>query len=208
MRIISGRLGGRRLRAPKGDLTRPTSDKVREALFSILGPPPPDTRVLDAFAGAGALGLEAVSRGATWACFIDSSAAAVRCVRDNIAALGLDDVCEVWRGDAVALVQRWSRAAAAAPGAPGAPATGRFRWVFVDPPYQSDLAAKLLRVLVDGMLLTADATVIVEHNRNNQPDVRCGCLVKADSRRYGDTLVSLYRPSLPRDSTDETLPHE
>ena len=105
MRIVAGRWGGRRLTTPKGLATRPTADRVREALFSILGDRVQDARVLDLFAGSGALGLEALSRGARSATFVESAPAALAALRANLAALGAD--AEVVRSDA----PRWLRAA-------------------------------------------------------------------------------------------------
>src|SRR4051794_14982786 len=102
MRVVGGRLGGRRLTAPRGERTRPTSDRVREALFSILGPLEGDA-VLDLYAGSGALGIEALSRGAGAATFVDSAPAAVRAIRHNLEALDLD--AEVRRADARAFLR-------------------------------------------------------------------------------------------------------
>src|SRR5919199_2095346 len=90
MRVVAGTWGGRRLQAPRGDATRPTSDRVREALFSILGDRVTGARVLDLFAGSGALGIEALSRGAVEATFVDSAPAAIRAVRANLDALGIE----------------------------------------------------------------------------------------------------------------------
>lgn len=190
MRITGGVLGGRRIAAPPGAGTRPTADKVREALFSILGPPGAELRVLDAFAGAGALGLDALSRGAAEVWFVERAPAALRCLRGNIDALGVAGACRVLRGDAVALARRWDAAAAHAI---AAQAPARFGWVFLDPPYRSDLAARLLAVLGTGRLLAPGARVVVEHDRRNPPDLRHGCLIRTDHRRYGDTELSLYR---------------
>jgi len=185
MRIISGSLGGRRIDAPAGHHVRPTSDRVREAMFSILGPPPPMTRVLDAFAGAGGLGLEALSRGAEHAVFIDNTRASLRCLGRNIDALALADRTSVFHGDAVALLRRWQER-------PRDPAQPGFRWLFIDPPYRSELAAQALTVLGQSNLLAGDARVIVEHDRRNPPANRHGSLLRIDHRRYGDTEISIY----------------
>ncbi len=122
MRVIAGRHGGRRLQAPAGEATRPTSDRVREALFSILGARVEGAHVLDLFAGSGALGIEALSRGAAAATFVDAAPDAVRVLRGNLAALG--EEAEVVHGDAL----RWLRAA---------PRRARqYDLVFLDPPYR------------------------------------------------------------------------
>jgi 16S rRNA (guanine(966)-N(2))-methyltransferase RsmD len=180
MRIIGGSAGGRRLKAPPGATTRPTADRVREAIFSILGPPPPNTSVLDLFAGAGTLGLEALSRGAVRAVLVDRAAPAVRCLRDNITALAVTDRCTVRRADVGAALRRLANSGE------------RFGWVFVDPPYQSNLADATLALLGDGTLLAADPLVIVEHDRRRPPAAACGVLGRHDLRTYGDTSVSFY----------------
>jgi 16S rRNA (guanine966-N2)-methyltransferase len=184
VRIVAGSLGGRVLRAPAGAHTRPTSERVREALFSILGPPPsPDGgQVLDLFAGSGALGIEALSRGAARAVFIDKARPALDTLRRNLAELGVTDRSETILGDGVAYL--------------GRPAVGPFRWVFIDPPYRTELAARALAALPRSAL-TADAVVVVEHDRRNSPAEVYGDLLRTDSRRYGDTCLSLYRPRLP-----------
>ncbi|HTM21589.1 MAG TPA: 16S rRNA (guanine(966)-N(2))-methyltransferase RsmD, partial [Kofleriaceae bacterium] len=159
MRIIAGSLGGRRLKAPPGDATRPTADRVREALFSILGPPPEGARVLDLCAGAGGLGLEALSRGAAAAEFVDSDRAALAALRANIDALGLGTASRVHAGDARSVLRRLA---------------GPFHWVFADPPYRSGLADQMLAELGDGRLLAPDPVVVVEHDRRLPPAERHG----------------------------------
>ena len=205
MRIIGGSLRGRRLQAPAGSLVRPTSDRVRESIFNILGPPAPATRVLDAFAGAGTLGLEALSRGASEAVFIDRARAAIRCVRANIDALGLVDRARVLCADSPSLCERWHRRGPST-ATPGQQAHQRFRWLFLDPPYRGDAAERMLSVLASGQLLTDDATVVVEHDRRNQPADRWGSLVQMDRRRYGDTEVSFYRLCGARQEGQEHVP--
>jgi 16S rRNA (guanine966-N2)-methyltransferase len=184
MRIIGGAVGGRTIRAPHGVSTRPTSDKVRGALFNILGPPDDTARVLDLFAGAGALGLEALSRGAAHATFVDKDGGAVRCVEENAASLGFgDDRVRVQRGEAQAVLGRLERAGE------------RFTWVFIDPPYATDEAVRALTALGKpaATLLDDDAVVIVEHDRRRAPDDAYGALARADRRRYGDTELSFFR---------------
>lgn len=175
MRIVRGSLGGRVLRAPAGADTRPTSEKVREAIFNIL-PDVEGMQVLDLFAGSGALGIEALSRGAVHATFVDQGKAALTSVRGNLRELGLDARATVLAGDAVV------HAARHVPASP-------WQLVFIDPPYRSDLALRSATVLAN---LAADATVVIEHDRRNAPPERIGSLVRTDERRYGDTLVSFY----------------
>jgi 16S rRNA (guanine966-N2)-methyltransferase len=183
MRVIAGRAGGRRLAAPPGTATRPTSDRVREALFSILGPPPGGALVLDLFAGAGALGIEALSRGAARAVFVDRSRVALRCVRRNLEELGLADAADVHQDHAPRFAARLADA--------GGPA---FTWIFLDPPYQTDLGADCLAELGRSSDLLAPAgAAVLEHDRRRTPHDRYGVLVKADCRRYGDTELSFYR---------------
>jgi 16S rRNA (guanine966-N2)-methyltransferase len=177
VRIVGGSLGGRVLRAPGGAATRPTSEKVREAVFNIIGSVAGD-RVLDLFAGSGALGIEALSRGAAHATFVDAARPALIAIRGNLRELGLDDRATVVPGDAVANAARHE---------PEAP----WRLVFVDPPYRSDLATRAVLALPCERL-AADAMVVIEHDRRNAPPDALGSLLRTDQRRYGDTLISFY----------------
>jgi 16S rRNA (guanine966-N2)-methyltransferase len=175
MRVIAGRYGGRRLQAPPGATTRPTADRVREALFSILGTRVREATVLDLFAGAGTLGLEALSRGAASATFVDSAPAALRALRANLAALGAD--AEVVRADAL----RWLRAASGG---------GRqYSLVFLDPPYRraEALGAALSEALP--AVLGPDALVVAESDRRAPLELT---IPTTDERRYGDTLIRFH----------------
>lgn len=188
MRIVAGSLGGRRLRAPAGDATRPTSERVREAIFSILGPPAEDTEVLDVFAGSGAMGLEALSRGAARATFVDKGKPALAALRANLEDLGVASRATVVPTDAVTFVRGLARR----------PPPARWRWVFIDPPYRSDLA----RDVLDGLGAAEDAladgaVLVVEHDRRNPPLERHGSLLRTDSRRYGDTEIALFTREPP-----------
>lgn len=175
MRIIAGAWGGRRLQAPAGRATRPTSDRVREALFSVLGTRVEGARVLDLFAGSGALGLEALSRGAAVATFVDAAPAAVRALRDNLAALGAE--AEVRRQDARRFLDSARREA------------HEYDLVFLDPPYL--LATRLGREFSEGLapVLAAGATVVAESDRRAPLELD---LPLSDERRYGDTLIRLH----------------
>jgi 16S rRNA (guanine966-N2)-methyltransferase len=172
MRIVAGRFGGRRIDAPRGTRTRPTSDRVREALFSVLGDIAGLT-VLDLFAGSGALGLEALSRGASRATFVERDPAALRALDANIAALGVD--ADVRRGDARAFVRNAS--AAAEP----------YDLIFVDPPYSD--AQALGSELDLGPLLTANGRIVVESHRSVPLEID---LPTTFERRYGDTVIRIH----------------
>jgi 16S rRNA (guanine966-N2)-methyltransferase len=179
MRIVAGRYGGRRLTAPRGDATRPTSDRVREALFQRLGPLD-DRRVLDLFAGSGALALEALSRGARHATLVDSAPAAIKAIRANIAALGLDaEQAEVRQQD----VRAFLRSARAA--------RHEYDLVLVDPPYR--LAAELGRELSPSIaaVLAPGGLVVSESDRRAPLDLDPD-LPLTDERRYGDTLIRTH----------------
>jgi 16S rRNA (guanine966-N2)-methyltransferase len=180
LRIVAGIAGGRTIRAPRGQDTRPTSDKVRQAVFNILGPPPQGARVLDLFAGSGALGLEALSRGAVECVLVDRAIAAIRIARENAAALGFAETTSFVQAEALSALTR---------------VAGPFHWVFVDPPYAGDQAERVLAALggAQAALLGPDAMVIVEHDQRRAPADRHGVLERRDLRRWGDTAVSFYR---------------
>jgi 16S rRNA (guanine966-N2)-methyltransferase len=176
MRIVGGRLGGRILAAPKSQAIRPTSDRLRESLFNILAhgydDPVPGARVLDLFAGTGALGLEAMSRGAAFALFIDDGAEARALMRQNVDALGLGGTTRIFRRDA-------TRLGAVHPVEP-------FSLVFVDPPYRCGLAEKSLASLRDGGWLVPNALVIVEEAADAGFAAPDG-MAELERRRYDDT---------------------
>ena len=178
MRVISGRLGGRRLQAPRGRTTRPTSDRVREALFSMLGEIG-GVDVLDLFAGTGALGIEALSRGAARAVFVESDGGALRVLVANLEALGIDSAqAEVRRRDAV-----------------GALRSAReheetYDLVFVDPPYgQAHEWGPELSMALPSLLRPA-ARVVVESDRRTPLELPAEI---ERERRYGDTTVRIHR---------------
>ena len=177
MRVVAGRLGGRRLTAPAGPQTRPTSDRVREALFSALGGVE-GLRVLDLFAGSGALGIEALSRGAAAATFVERQPGALRALRGNLASLELEGH-EVARSDARQFLRK-------------ARTAGReYDLVFVDPPYRR--AAALGRELSELVppVLASGGTVVSESDRRDPLDL---ALPVRTERRYGDTLIRIHEP--------------
>jgi 16S rRNA (guanine966-N2)-methyltransferase len=175
VRVVAGRYGGRRLAAPAGRATRPTADRVREALFSALGPLD-GLRALDLFAGSGALGIEALSRGAASATFVDADPRAIRAVRDNLAALGVD--ADVRRADARAFL----RAAREQ--------QRHYDLVFLDPPYR--LAGRLGPGLSSALpeVIAPGGRVVTESDRRAPLMLELDLI---DERRYGDTLIRIHR---------------
>jgi 16S rRNA (guanine(966)-N(2))-methyltransferase RsmD len=183
VRIIAGAYKGRRLATPRGDVTRPTADQVRIALMDTLMPWLPGARLLDLFAGAGGVGLEALSRGAAHATFVERDARAVAALRENVARLGLGERTRVLRGDA-----ERELGALAAEGA-------RYDIVFLDPPYEASLVEPVLRRLGTGVLTTPDAIVIAQHPTKRAPAAEIGVLLQVRTRRFGETTLTFYRPS-------------
>lgn len=177
MRVVAGRFGGRSLIAPRGSATRPTSDRVREALFSILGDAVVGARVLDLFAGSGALGLEALSRGASEAMFVDSSGAAVAAIRRNLETLDVE--AEVRRQDALSYLSGASRDAR------------QYDLVFLDPPYRRAIALGPELSAALSPLLAPGAWVVAESDRRAPLELDLALL---DERRYGDTLIRIHGP--------------
>lgn len=183
MRIVGGKFKGHGLFGPASGATRPTSDRVRESLFNILahgieGFEIEGARVMDLFAGTGALGLEALSRGGKFCQFIDEGADARSVIRRNADALGAIGLCKIWRRDATKL----------GPCAPQSP----FDLVFVDPPYNKGLGEKALVSLLEGGWLAAGAVVVLEEAEKAVVGDIAG-LSKIDERTYGDTVVRIYR---------------
>ena len=166
MRIVAGEFGGRRLVMPKDARVRPTADRVREAWMSILGAALPGARVLDLYAGSGALGLEALSRGAASADFVELNAASLRALETNIRALGVDGRATVHRGDALRYAERLPPAA--------------FDVALADPPYARDDAARLVALF----RRTPFARILSVEHRSDQP------LAGDETRRYGDTALT------------------
>jgi len=182
LRIVAGRLRGRSLAAPSSRDIRPTADRLRESVFNILAhaydDPVRDARVLDLFAGTGALGIEALSRGAAFALFVDNGAEARALLRNNIEALRLGGVTKVYRRDATHL----------GPAHPLEP----FTLAFLDPPYGRGLAAEALASLRDGGWLSPQALVVVEEAKSAQivvPDGFC----ELERRAYDDTEFVVAR---------------
>lgn len=177
MRIIAGTAKGRRLHSPKSPLIRPVSDKVKEAIFNILGPIE-EKSVLDLFAGTGSVGLEALSRGADRCVFVESFSHALFLLQKNIVACGFREHSFVLRGDVPTILNRLKK-------------KGTFDLVFVDPPYDRGLIGPTLGGLVRYNLIDAQSCVIVEHSPREAPAAEG--VVVFDSRKYGQTWVSFLK---------------
>ena len=188
MRIIAGVAKGFLLKAPKGFDVRPTSDRVKETVFNILSSQIVDARVLDLFAGTGNLGLEALSRGATSAMFLDASGKSLAVVKENIAHTNFNDCCEVRKTDALVGMNFFQKS------------HSKFDLIFCDPPYNQGLVGKVLTNLDNpDSILSLDGILIVEHSRHEGwPD----CLEYLQLNRtekFGETLISF----VTRKSTTE-----
>ena len=182
-RIISGKAGGVRLASPAGTLTRPTSDRVKEALFSILALRMPDSRVLDLYAGSGQIGIEAVSRGAASADLVDNDRPSLDCIRSNIARSGLEGI-HVQAGDVFRILKLLNR-------------EGRsFDLVFLDPPYRmaSQVLERAAGQLTQG-LLAPDALVILEHAAQDKVPPFVTNLQLVRNCKYGSSMLSFYKES-------------
>jgi 16S rRNA (guanine966-N2)-methyltransferase len=190
MRIIAGTYRSRRLAAPKGLSTRPTSDRLRETLFNVLGARIPGAAFLDLFAGSGAVGLEALSRGAATVTFVERAPSALAVLRSNLARLGVNEGLHI-HARGVGAFLRSSTAAS--------PKQEPYAVVFLDPPY--DAAEEYARTLLllggaASAWLSADAVVVAEHRRKQRLEERYGLLVRTRLLEQGDASLSFYASSL------------
>lgn len=181
LKITGGQLRGRGFKAPPGLATRPTAAKMRQALFNILGPRVAGARVADLFAGSGALGLEALSRGAAGCVFVEMNRPTAKLIQANLTSLGLAE-----RGRVVAAGLEAATGALRA----GAP----FDLVLADPPYGKGQVARLLALAAQGWLLAPEGQLIVEHSPAEDPEVPAG-LQTQDRRHYGQSELSFFTPA-------------
>ena len=181
MRVVAGRLRGRVLKTPESRAIRPTSERLRESIFDILAHrhagAVDGARVVDLFAGSGALAIEALSRGAAFALLVDNGAEARALLRANVEALGLGGVTRIWRADATKLGD--------------SPGGGPFDLAFLDPPYGEGLVAPALAALIAGDWLKPGAMVVVEEAAKAEIAAPAG-LAAIDARVYGDTQIAIF----------------
>jgi 16S rRNA (guanine966-N2)-methyltransferase len=183
MRIIAGRYKGHRLASLKGSTTRPTRDRVREAVFNILEPKGPFSHVADLFAGSGAMGLEALSRWGGTALFVDSSPLALECIGENINRLKLEGRAEVLKRDLRRGIDFLKGSARS------------FDLVFVDPPYGRDWSALILPAIFGLPLLNEKGLLVLEHDAKDPVRRQIGSWEAVEARQYGRTRISIYQSS-------------
>lgn len=189
MHIIGGKYKNRRLITPKGNLTRPTASRLREALFNICQNFIEETTFLDLFAGSGAMGLEALSRGAKSAAFVDSSQEAVRCIKRNVAVLQVEKSCEVFSGQVFSLLKILEKQ------------HKQYDLIFADPPYNTAIeiagdrflySEYIIHLMDKSALLTPGGTLFVEEDARHPPKVDLKHLVLKDSRKFGTSILQRY----------------
>lgn len=178
MRIITGTAKGTKLKTPRGLDTRPTADRVKESLFNILGPNVLGALVLDLFAGTGNLGLEALSRGASKALFIDHGSNSIQMIRDNARLTKLYSQAEIYKSDALKALDRISREGR------------RFNLIFCDPPYNKGFVSAVLSKLDATSILMESSIIVFEHSRHETISEKWNRLHLIRTERYGETLVS------------------
>jgi 16S rRNA (guanine966-N2)-methyltransferase len=193
VRVISGQAKGHPLKAVPGSSTRPTTDKVKEALFSIIGPYFDEERVLDLFAGTGGLGIEALSRGAGSAVFIDSSTQSIEVIRRNLESTKLADRAEVYRNDARRALKLLERT--------GVP----FQIIFLDPPYAMKDCDALLVELASRGLAEDGATAVIEHHPDVVYGEEFGNFHRTRYAVYGETALSIYRYQITAEAEELAL---
>ncbi|AIS52573.1 methyltransferase [Thermoanaerobacter kivui] len=184
MRVIAGELKGRKVKSIKGDDIRPTSDRVKESLFNILGTKISDSVFLDLFAGTGNIGIEALSRGAQFCYFVDKSVKSVRCIKDNLSILNLLGVSKLFHKDALEAIEMLDKN------------NTKFDIIFLDPPYYQNLAEKTLIKISSCKILKEGGIVIAEHHKNDELKEKYGSLIKAREKKYGKTILSFYKEEL------------
>lgn len=182
LRVISGDAKGRRLKVPAGNQIRPTSDKVRESLFNIIGPEnTADSVFLDLFAGSGAVGIEAISRGAGFVTLVDDNVRHIKTIKDNIKTCGFHKSCEVICGDVIAFLDRSAKG-------------GRsYNIIFADPPYNYNNWPALLSKIINNVKISGYGFIILEHSSKVSIPEQLSDLEEYGRYVYGDTTLTVYR---------------
>lgn len=190
MRIIAGKFRSRILKSLKGQALRPTSDRLRETLFDVLANAVEGSRFLDIFAGTGAVGIEALSRGASSAVFIEKHRAAARIIRENLETLELTAIAQIFSDDATRTLEKL--------GAQPPASSAAFDLAFVDPPYaSSEEYSQVLQLLGNSRILREGAIVVAEHHHKKQLPEFSGALRRFRILRQGDAALTFYRKAGP-----------
>ena len=176
MRVISGYARGRRIIAPKGTKIRPTSDRVKEAIFNTISPLVAQSDFLDLFAGTGNIGIEALSRGANSCTFVDKSLQAIKCIKNNLSNTGFEDRSTIMLGDSRTIIAKL---------------TQTYDIIFLDPPYGYDLVIPIMKKLK--LLLKEEGIIVVETENKIELPSQCDTFRLLKTSRYGDTQVGYYK---------------
>jgi 16S rRNA (guanine966-N2)-methyltransferase len=181
MRVVSGDLKGRILKAVPGTSTRPTTDKVKESLFNMIGPYFTGGLGLDLFAGSGGLGIEALSRGLEKVIFVDREGKAIQIINENLKSCGLEEKAEVYRNDAARALKAIQKRNLV------------FNYIFLDPPYKKQQLVKLLEIIENEKLINEDGLIVCEHASDIQLPEKIGILRQTRNEKYGIIGITLYK---------------
>ncbi|WP_416199205.1 16S rRNA (guanine(966)-N(2))-methyltransferase RsmD [Sporanaerobacter sp.] len=180
LRIISGSKKGYKLKSPKGLDTRPTQDRIKESLFSILGDIRIEAKVLDLFAGSGGIGIEFLSRGAGECYFIDNSLSSIKTINENLYETNLKSKSYVYKNDVFKAIKILGKK------------NIRFDYIFMDPPYEKGLVLETLKIVCENNILEDRGIIIAEHESKLMIDKSVFCLNEVDKRFYGDKAITFY----------------
>ncbi len=178
MRVISGKVRGMSLNTPRGSLTRPTADRVKEAMFSIIQTDVPGSRILDLFGGTGQLGIEAISRGAKWAVFVDSNESACKLIKNNIIKVGFENEAQVICSDYANFLKK---------------STEKFDIIFLDPPYAEVFLENSLKMITEIDILQSGGIIVSERPFGKVLELDLPGFVRSKDYKYGQTVLTLFR---------------
>lgn len=187
MRVVSGKLKGHRLKAVPGNSTRPTTDKVKEAIFNMIGPYFVGGTGLDLFAGSGGLGIEALSRGVDKVIFVDLERKAIQIINENIQACELEEKTEVYKNEAARALKAIKKREI------------QFDYIFLDPPYKKQQLVKLVEMIDQNRLLADNGVIVCEHGSETQLPSSIGALQQVRHEEYGIIAVTIYTYQLQGD---------
>ncbi|MCX7747106.1 MAG: 16S rRNA (guanine(966)-N(2))-methyltransferase RsmD [Clostridia bacterium] len=181
LRVIAGSAKGHKLKTPKGDLTRPTSDRVKESLFNIIAGFLAEAEVLDLFAGSGSLGIEALSRGAALCVFVDKRSECLAIIKENLVHTKMIERARTLSGDAMEVLRRLSGEGS------------RFDIIFLDPPYRKNLIEEALNIIEKNDIMKPGGIVVAERDKEDKIPESVGAVRLVRDQQYGDTVLSFYK---------------